>query len=172
MVRLYKRKNYGYFKRIYQRKRNGKKTYQKFLVLSQRLRRKRRSRRTRPACLDRLKKQIFLYRIGRRNGRIFTARKPRSEIDWLEEIFVEPRHQNKGIGSRAVKLAENLVKEYSESMYTEAAARNASAIKLYRKLGYNCLNTVTLRKDFLPDCFDVVRTVTINGAEFEIKRKK
>ncbi len=32
---------------------------------------------------------------------------------------------------------------------TEAAARNARAIRLYRRLGYGCLNTITLRKDFI-----------------------
>lgn len=36
----------------------------------------------------------------------------------------------------------------SEAEAIEAAARNEAAIRLYRKMGYNYLNTITLRKDF------------------------
>ena len=59
-----------------------------------------------------------------------------------------PDWQGRGIGSLAVGLAEAIVREYSPCIYVEAAARNEAAIRLYRKLGFDCLNTVTLRKDF------------------------
>lgn len=94
------------------------------------------------------------------------------ECDWLEDLFVLPQYQRRGIGARAVALAEKIVKEYSDSLYLEAAARNEGAIRLYRKLGYDCLNTVTLRKDFHPEEFERIRTAQIYEQEFEIRRVK
>ena len=52
----------------------------------------------------------FLH-LGSRGGK----------VDWLEDLFVLPTCQNQGIGSEAVRLAEEIVKAYSESMYIEAA---------------------------------------------------
>lgn len=48
-------------------------------------------------------------------------------------------------------MVEDIVKEYSESLYIEVAARNMKAIRLYQRIGYNCLNTITIRKDFHPE---------------------
>lgn len=93
-------------------------------------------------------------------------------IDWLEDLYVMSEYQNKGIGTCAVRLAEEIVKEYSESLYIEAAARNEKAIRLYAKLGYSCLNTITVRKDFEPENFEVMKTEKIHNQEFEIKRYK
>lgn len=42
--------------------------------------------------------------------------------DWLEDLFILPEFQGRGIGSEAIKLLESTVKQYSESMYIEAAA--------------------------------------------------
>lgn len=90
--------------------------------------------------------------------------------DWLEDIFVLPEFQGRGIGSRAIELAEEIVKEYSDSLYIEAAARNMKAIRLYRRIGYDCLNTVTLRKDFHPEKCETISRETIMGLDFEVKR--
>ena len=43
--------------------------------------------------------------------------------DWLEDVFVKPEHQNQGIGTQAIRLAEEIVRTYSVSMYIKAAAR-------------------------------------------------
>lgn len=94
------------------------------------------------------------------------------ECDWLEDLFILPQYQRRGIGTRAVALAEKIVKEYSDSLYLEAAARNEGAIRLYRKLGYDCLNTVTLRKDFHPENFERVKAEQIHGQTFEVRRVK
>jgi hypothetical protein len=52
----------------------------------------------------------------------------------------------------------------------EAAARNEAAIRLYRKLGFDCLNTVTLRKDF--ESFSETKgKEKLFGLDFEIKDK-
>lgn len=93
-------------------------------------------------------------------------------IDWLEDLFVLPAHQRQGVGTRAVQLAEAIVRTYSDSLYIEAAARNEQAIRLYRRLGYNCLNTISLRKDFQPERFEVLRTETLYGQPVEIKQYK
>ncbi len=105
---------------------------------------------------------VGLLHLGSRGG----------EIDWLEDLFVLPEYQGRGIGSQAVRMAEDLVRQYSQSMYIEAAARNERAIRLYRRLGYDCLNTVTVRKDFPGYDYDVVRTERVYGQEFEIRKDK
>ena len=92
-----------------------------------------------------------------------------AEIDWLEDLFVLPDFQGRGIGTAAVRLAEELVKTYSSSLYIEAAARNEAAIRLYRRLGYDCLNTVTLRKDFPSYQYQVLRQESVWGQTFEIR---
>lgn len=103
----------------------------------------------------------FLH-LGSRGGK----------ADWLEDLFVLPQHQRKGIGSQAVRLAEGIVQGYSQSMYIEAAARNEGAIRLYKRLGYDCLNTVSVRKDFPGYEYDVVRTERLYGETFEIRKSK
>lgn len=85
-------------------------------------------------------------------------------------IFLSAGIQGHGYGSEALSLIENIVKEYSESIYLEVAARNLRALKLYHKNGYTCLNTVTVRKDFEPDNFEVIEKNNIAGFDFEIKR--
>lgn len=105
---------------------------------------------------------VGLLHLGSRGG----------EIDWLEDLFVLPEYQGRGIGSQAVRLAEAIVRQYSQSMYIEAAARNERAVRLYRRLGYDCLNTVTIRKDFPGYDYDVVRKEQVCGEQFEIRKDK
>ena len=92
------------------------------------------------------------------------------KIDWLEDIFVLPLYQNQRIGSKAIALAENIVSVYSESMYIETAARNMRALKLYRNLGYDCLNTITVRKDFNGEKHSVISKEIIANLDFEIRK--
>ena len=89
--------------------------------------------------------------------------------DWLEDLFVLPAHQNRGIGTEAVRMTEKRVRQYSPSLYIEAAARNRRAIALYHRLGYRCLNTVTVRKDFPGYDYEVRRQESIYGLPFEIR---
>lgn len=94
------------------------------------------------------------------------------KMDWLEDLFILPEWQGHGFGSEAIHQLEEIVKQYSVSLYIEAAARNEAAIRLYRKLGYDCLNTITIRKDFPGYDYDVVRKENIHGMEFEIRKDK
>ena len=105
---------------------------------------------------------VGLLHLGSRGG------KP----DWLEDLFVLPEYQGRGIGSQAIRLAEAMVRQYSQSMYIEAAARNERAIRLYRRLGYDCLNTVTIRKDFPGYEYDIIREEQVYGERFEIRKDK
>lgn len=105
---------------------------------------------------------VGLLHLGSRGGK----------IDWLEDLFVLPEYQGRGIGSQAVRLAEAMVRQYSQSMYIEAAARNERAIRLYRRLGYDCLNTVTIRKDFPGYDYEVVREEQVYGERFEIRKDR
>lgn len=91
------------------------------------------------------------------------------EIDWLEDLFILPEYQGHGYGSLALKAIEQLVKEYSDSLYMEVAARNANALRFYVRNGYTCLNTITVRKDFTPDRYAVTSNENILGQSFEIK---
>ena len=93
------------------------------------------------------------------------------EIDWLEDIFVLPEYQNKGIGTKAIQIVEEIVKEYSESLYIEVASRNINAIRLYHKIGYDCLNTLTIRKDFKDEKQEVISKEKIFEMEFEVRKK-
>ena len=94
------------------------------------------------------------------------------KMDWLEDLFILPEHQKKGFGREAIYKLEEIVRQYSVSLYIEAAARNEAAIRLYRKLGYDCLNTITIRKDFPGYEYDVVKKEQIHGIEFEIRKEK
>ena len=67
-----------------------------------------------------------------------------AEVDWIEDLFVLPEYQG--------------------------AARNFGAMKLYHRLGYHCLNTVTLRKDFQPENFEVIRSEELLGYPLEVKK--
>lgn len=95
-----------------------------------------------------------------------------AEMNWLEDLFVLPSEQGKGIGSKALQLAEALVRTYSDSFYIEVAARNERALRLYRHLGFDCLNTLTIRKDFKIEDFDCLRKEKIYDLDFEIRRLK
>lgn len=95
-----------------------------------------------------------------------------AEINWLEHIFVLAEFQGKGIGSKAIEKIESIVKTYSDSLYIEAAARNQKAINLYRKLGYDCLNTISVRKDFDRSKLCCIGKETLFDYEFEIRKVK
>ena len=94
------------------------------------------------------------------------------EIDWIEDLFILPQYQGNGYGSDALKLVENIVKEYSDSVYLEVASRNARAMKLYYKNGYDCLNTVTIRKDFKPEEYVVTSVEEVLGHRLVVKDYK
>ena len=94
------------------------------------------------------------------------------EIDWIEELFIRPEFQGRGLGAAALEAIGEMVRGYSESLYLEVAARNLRALRLYRRVGFDCLNTVTLRRDFHPEEFETVRTDELLGHSFDVRRKR
>lgn len=90
--------------------------------------------------------------------------------DWLEHLYVKPQYRNKGLGSEAIKLLEDIVKEYSISMYIEVSARNLKAMDLYHRLGFDTLNTITIRKDFTQG-YECIAKENIAQKEFKVKTR-
>lgn len=65
---------------------------------------------------------------------------------------------------------EEIIKSYSESLYIEVVARNLKAVKLYKELGYDCLNTITIRKVFHEENFKTIQSENIAGHNFQIRK--
>ena len=45
-----------------------------------------------------------------------------------------------------------------------------NAIRLYQRIGYDCLNTITVRKDFHPEKREVICTEKLLNMDFNIKK--
>lgn len=92
-----------------------------------------------------------------------------ARIDWLEDLFILPEYQGNGYATLTLNLVEDIVKKYSDSLYLEVAARNANALRLYSRNGYDCLNTITIRKDFQPEEYKTIGNEKILGHDFVVK---
>ncbi|MGT2687244.1 GNAT family N-acetyltransferase [Streptococcus porcinus] len=114
----------------------------------------------------------FFYLVQFQNQYIGFARLGNrgAKIDWLEDLFIDEKFQNRGLGTQVITILENKVKQYSESLYLEVASRNLKAMKLYRELGFDCLNSVTIRKDFQKENFEVIESQKISDFQFDIKK--
>lgn len=89
--------------------------------------------------------------------------------DWLEDVFVREELRGRGIGSIAIGLAwEHLREQGYETMYLEVVPANEGAIRLYHKLGFTNLNTLTLNRSVKEK--RQLGTETIGGLEFKTYR--
>ena len=70
-------------------------------------------------------------------------------VAWIEDIFVAPQWRNQGVATRAIRAAEEIIKETPgyTAICMDVAPRNREALRLYQKLGYDTLSIVTLRKE-------------------------
>lgn len=72
-----------------------------------------------------------------------------SNVAWIEDVFVDEFFRNRGIATESIRIAEEIIK--SNPAYTaicfDVVPRNAAALKLYYKLGYNNLSMITVRKE-------------------------
>ncbi|NLT46459.1 MAG: GNAT family N-acetyltransferase [Thermotogaceae bacterium] len=93
-------------------------------------------------------------------------------MDWLEDLFILPEYQGQGFGSQVIRLLEKSVSQYSQSLYLEVAASNLDALRLYHRLGYDCLNTLTIRKDFHRENLRTIALETVAGLQLDIREKK
>ncbi|HOP12248.1 MAG TPA: GNAT family N-acetyltransferase [Oscillospiraceae bacterium] len=98
----------------------------------------------------------FLH-IGYRGG----------NVAWIEDIFVDEIMRRKGIATETIKIAEELIK--SKPDYTaiclDVVPRNIAALRLYHKLGYDCLGLITVRKELCEHNRD--QTEKVFGLEFK-----
>lgn len=89
-----------------------------------------------------------------------------SNVAWIEDIFVDENFRNKGIATRAIKIAEEIIK--SNPGYTaicfDVVPRNEAALRLYYKLGYDNLSMITVRKELYENKRD--KKESLLGFEF------
>ena len=68
---------------------------------------------------------------------------------WIEDLYVAKPFRKQGIATEAIHLAETIVQ--SRSGYTaicfDVVPRNEAALRLYHRLGYDCLSLLTVRKE-------------------------
>ena len=89
--------------------------------------------------------------------------------DWLEDVFVRETLRGRGIGGRAIELAWDRLREKGcETMYLEVVPANERAIRLYHKLGFTNLNTLTLNRSVKEK--QQFGVETIGGLEFRTYR--
>lgn len=89
--------------------------------------------------------------------------------DWLEDVFVREELRGRGIGSRAIELAWDMIRAKGlETMYLEVVPANEAAIRLYHKLGFTNLNTLTLNRSVKEK--RQLGTETIGGLSFKTYR--
>lgn len=69
------------------------------------------------------------------------------DCDWLEDVFVREDLRGRGVGGRAIELAWELLERRGlETMYLEVVPANEGALRLYHRLGFCNLNTLTLNR--------------------------
>ncbi|ANU52637.1 GNAT family N-acetyltransferase [Acutalibacter muris] len=89
--------------------------------------------------------------------------------DWLEEVFVREDFRRQGIGSTAIEAAWAMLREKGlETMYLEVVPANEGAIRLYHRLGFTNLNTLTLNRSVKEK--RQLGTQNIGGLEFRTYR--
>ena len=92
-----------------------------------------------------------------------------STVCWIEDIFVAEHLRGQGIASKAIELAEEILRRRGVTgVCMDVVPDNIAALKLYHRLGYDRLSTVTVRKDFQP--FETGRAEQIAGMDFRIKK--
>lgn len=90
----------------------------------------------------------FLH-IGYRGG----------NVAWIEDVFVEEAYRGKGVGTQAITEAEKIIQEKPgyTAVCMDVSPKNSAVLDLYRKLGYDTLSIVTVRKEFGENhCTDAV----------------
>ncbi len=71
-------------------------------------------------------------------------------VAWLEDIYVDENFRGKGIATKSILLAEEILKQNKKyrALSIDVVPRNIDAINLYHKLGYTDLSIITIRKEF------------------------
>ena len=89
--------------------------------------------------------------------------------DWLGDIFVREEYRGRGIGGTAIQQMWDALQEQGlETMYLEVVPSNEAALRLYHKLGFCNLNTLTLNRSVKKK--SQLGTETICGLPFKTYR--
>ena len=87
-------------------------------------------------------------------------------VAWIEDLYVAKPFREQGIATEAIHLTETIVQ--SRPGYTaicfDVVPRNEAALRLYHRLGYDCLSLLTVRKELYASDRD--KTETLLGLEF------
>ncbi len=90
---------------------------------------------------------------------------------WVEEIYVRPEYRGRGVGRKLVNAAEREVLKRDVSLYLYVLPQDKRAIKFWKSLGYDRINTLELVKDLKPTRrSEGTHTVELLGERFEIFR--
>lgn len=87
-------------------------------------------------------------------------------VAWIEDIYVDAEKRGRGIASRAIAEAEKNIrarKRYT-AVCVDAMPGNAAAPAPYRRLGYDILSMITVRKEL--NAHEKNRTVRLLGHDF------
>ncbi len=68
------------------------------------------------------------------------------KVVWIEELYIRPEHQGKGIGKQFFAFAEKI--HGLKRLRLEVEHDNTRAIKLYQELGYEVLEYKQMFKEF------------------------
>ena len=69
---------------------------------------------------------------------------PLSSFAVIHRLCVNPAFQRQGLGTKAMLVAESIVKDMKiDSIRLDAYSQNPAALRLYKKLGYSKVGTVT-----------------------------
>lgn len=68
-------------------------------------------------------------------------------VVWIEEIYIRPEHQGKGIGSRIFKKLDDMFDEGVYRLRLEVEKTNIRAVELYERQGYTWLAYDQMIKD-------------------------
>ena len=68
-------------------------------------------------------------------------------VIWIEELYVRPRYQNKGIGREFFDYLDKITYDSVARLRLEVEDDNKKAIALYERLGFNPLNYSQMVKE-------------------------
>jgi len=95
--------------------------------------------------------QLYLITCGGRDAGFLCLGFRGGNVAWINYIFVDEELRGQGIASAAIAEAEIIVlaRKGCNALCMDVNPRNADALRLYHRLGYDVLSMVTVRKNFL-----------------------
>jgi len=90
-----------------------------------------------------------------------------SNVAWINYIYVDEALRGQGIATAAICAAEGIVlsRRGYNALCMDVDPRNAAALRLYHRLGYDTLSMLTVRKNFGSSAKE--ESANILGLEFQ-----